>query len=92
MKFIERDGAAVRPEYINSFQAYAGNGEVVLELSRVDLAATLKGSDGEAEPDVVVDIKGRFVLRPESISQLINTLVSAISTPAQPAASKEKKA
>ena len=80
MNIIKRDGADVRPEYVNSFRAYAGNGEVVLELSRVDLAATLEASTGEAEPkEMVIDIAGRFIFRQDQIAQLINTLVGAIS-------------
>lgn len=80
MNIIKRDGADVRPEYVNSFRAYAGNGEVVLELSRVDLAATLDDSAGECEPkEMVLDIAGRFIFRQDQIAQLINTLVGAIS-------------
>lgn len=80
MNIIKRDGADVRPEYVNSFRTYAGNGEVVLELSRVDLAATLETSTGEVEPkEMVLDIAGRFIFRQDQIAQLINTLVGAIS-------------
>lgn len=80
MNIIKRDGAGTRPKYVNSFRAYAGNGEVILELSRVDLAATLEASVGESEPkEMVLDIAGRFIFRQDQIAQLINTLVGAIS-------------
>lgn len=94
MNFTERDNNDIRPEYVNSFRAYAGNGEVVLELSQVDLVATLKGAENGKEPEsLIADIKGRFVFRPEQIQQLIQTLISAISAPApQPPAPKENRA
>lgn len=94
MNFTERDNNDIRPEYVNSFRAYAGNGEVVLELSQVDLVATLKSAkDGKEPESLIADIKGRYVFRPEQIQQLIQTLISAISAPTQqPPAPKENKA
>lgn len=94
MNIIERDNNGVRPEYVNSFRTYAGNGEVILELSQVDLVATLKSAESGKEPEsLIADVRGRFLFRPEQIQQLIQTLVSAISAPAQqPPAPKENKA
>ena len=87
MNFTERDNGEIRPEYVNGFRTYAGNGEVVLELSQIDLVATLKSATGGKEPEsVVTDIKGRYVFRPEQIQQLIQSLISAISSPAPAAA------
>jgi len=72
----------MRSEYVNNFRAYAGNGELVLELSQVDLVATLQSAADGVEPgSAVVDIKGRYVLRPDHVSQLVNTLVTALSGP-----------
>jgi len=80
LNIIKRDGAEIRPEYINSFRAFAGNGEVVLEFSRVDLAATLETSTDGTEPkEMVVDVVSRCILRHDQVGQLINTLVGAIS-------------
>lgn len=89
MNTVERENAEIRPEYVNSFRVYSGNGEVVLELSQVDLVATLKGAKDGAEPEsVVVDVLGRYIFRPEQIQQLIQSLVGAISAPV--ATAKEK--
>lgn len=85
MNVIERDGKAVRAEYVNSFRVYSGNNEVVLELGQVDLVETLRQKTNEkGEPEsMVLDVKGRYILRPEQIGQLINSLVGVISQPQQ---------
>lgn len=82
MNIINRSGGDMPSTYVNNFRAYAGNGEVVLELSQVDLVATISESVEGGEPEsAIVDIKGRYVMRPDQVSQLINTLVTAISGP-----------
>lgn len=88
MIITKRDGVEIRPEYVNSFKTYAGNGEIVLEFSRVDLAATLETStDGTDPKEMIVDVAGRFILRQDQLTQLINTLVGALSQ--QPAAQQK---
>lgn len=80
LDIVKRDGADIRPEYVNSFKAFSGNGEVCLEFSRVDLAATLETStDGTDPKEMIVDVAGRFIFRHDQVAQLINTLVGAIS-------------
>jgi hypothetical protein len=84
MKIKERDGAAVRPQYVNSFRVFAGNNEVVLEVGQVDLVKTLETAEKDKEPEeMVLDVKGRYVIRPDQVAQLINSLVGTLSQPQQ---------
>lgn len=84
MKTINRFGGDIPSAYVNNFRVYVGNGEVALELSQVDLVATISESVKGAEPEsAILDIKGRYVMRPDQVSQLINALVTAISGPSR---------
>lgn len=80
MKVIERSNAEAPAEYVNSFRVYSGNNEVVLELGQVDLVASLKSTADNGDPEeIVLDVKGRYLFRPEQITQLINSLVNSLS-------------
>ena len=62
MIITKRDGAEIRPEYVNSFKTYAGNGEIVLEFSRVDLAATLETSTDGTDPTEHLGVDPRLLV------------------------------
>lgn len=80
MIIIERGKCGNAAEYVNSFRVYAGNNEVVVEFGQVDLVESLKAAKDSSEPDALtIDVKGRYVIRPEQVSQLISSLVAAIA-------------
>jgi hypothetical protein len=80
MNIIERGKFGEPAEYVNSFRVYTGSNEIVVEFGQVDLVASLKTAKDNSEPDaLVLDVKGRYVIKPENAGQLINSLVAAIA-------------
>ncbi|GAB1352750.1 MAG TPA: hypothetical protein PLK28_17580 [Candidatus Rifleibacterium sp.] len=72
----------IRVEYVNAFRAYSGPGEFILELGFVDIASSVKKAEAVGQPLQSLDTKlrGKFVLRPEQVPMLIETLQNSFAS------------
>ena len=81
LKIVEID-SDIRAEYVNAFRAYSGPSEFILELGFVDIASSVKKAEAEGLPLQALDTKlrGKFIMRPEQVSMLIETLQNGLAS------------
>lgn len=81
LKIIEID-SDIRAEYVNAFRAYSGPGEFILELGFVDIASSVKKAEAKGQPLEALDTKlrGKFIMRPEQVPMLIETLQNSFTS------------
>ncbi len=81
LKIIDID-SDIRAEYVNAFRAYSGPGEFILELGFVDIASSVKKAEAKGQPLEVLDtkVRGKFIIRPEQVPMLIETLQNSFAS------------
>jgi hypothetical protein len=81
LNVIESDKAGLTANYVNAFRAFSAPEELILELAFVDHATSIRKSEAAKKPLTTLDaeIRGRFIIRPNQIQMLIDTLQTGLN-------------